>query len=236
MSASNAIVVAPRRRRRGRRGRGRVSMPSFVRGPPKVACSIQGTTYFAVTFSAQTVIPLTLYPGNIGVRANDLFNAFEFYRYRAVRFRFMPNPTTACGVGYWPDVPATPPTGLSQVSEGTRFNMSFANQTTPTELLLDRKVLIDDQPTKWWATSGSVFPSQGTLYFAASPSYTGDIVVEVAYDVEFSGPVFVGATVEDDEKWHPTPPPTPSSQSSKATQLFPLQLQQGLARKHGKQP
>ncbi len=166
----------------------------------------------AIVFRGNGVFQFTLVAGAFLLPVNAaLFArttaqgaAFEFYRYRRFRFRILTGrsattTSTDHAVGFVPGI-ADAPLAYAQTVElrpcahfSPVATTGEASQTVPSQwVTVPAMTLFGSNPSKWWkigaANAEEVVLTQGQLSAAAnSATDVGTVLVEMDYDVEFTG-------------------------------------------------
>jgi len=132
---------------------------------------------------------LGLIPGNFGL-VGSLAPYFAEFRFTSLAIRAAPN-TFAFAVSVSPGFVTSPATTIATALETTNsmFVPSSTSEQTPHVLLVNRKTLISESPSKWYksidtADSDNWDSIQGILNIATAT--TGTVNLEIKYRIELA--------------------------------------------------
>lgn len=143
--------------------------------------------------SATTSGSVVLNPVNFGTLLAAIADEFTLFRFRRIRFGFIPSTTTDSAIGYKAgSTSAAGPTTLTTVYQLSRRAYNWSRQTTPSHLLLTELDLLGQAAMNWYkvdsgADADTQGEQQGTLYVVAGASATLNLAVDGM--IEFCGKI-----------------------------------------------
>lgn len=171
---------------------------------------VPGTAFisFAVT-DTPTLISLEAYSNPIGTRINSLAGIFELCRCTSMTVTYtlnsisgsssnIANTTSDLIVAFDPFQENTGVATYEEVSEFAVTSVYFCRQTVPSKLQVPRKVLIGENPLKWFPTrptTSEEIDFQGNLYFCCDGKMASETLycnARFDYVYEFTAPTSYG--------------------------------------------
>jgi len=161
--------------------------------------------------SSSVSVPLSLVPGNMGVRAAAMSVIFANYRYKEVIFEFAFSSAPAglglCAIGFLDDASGEgdAPTSIGGVLELRCSGINYGAVTVPTSVQWKPA----DKTWKYTTPSSGGDPRFVNPYgLYAAATGTGVLIGSVTFSLVFKGAVDVGSSIPD---YVDIPPITPSS-------------------------
>jgi len=204
-------------RRAPRRGRRTVSAARMLSGIDRTVV-ITGKIAGTVVNNTAGVQTSLLNPNNFGPRLASLAGAFQEFRFKRFVIKLHAIGTSASSnviLSYFKTVPATAPVSGYDSYSATESRLIAAADTVPQVLDITSSSLKNNvRPWYNCKTSGDevIDYAQGQLaYVFTTPNTpTTAVIFEYSYTVEFRGPTYPAASVQDLTSCHGVCPSTPA--------------------------